>query len=78
MKQNNTAKKEQISTLFCLLVLNGLTTLCHPYGFQLYSYISHYLLKTNAVIAATDEFQSPIFHGAMQPAILEMLFALLF
>jgi len=69
-------KKEQIATFFYALILTSVTSLVTPYGIQLYSYIGHYLFKTNAVIAATDEFQSPVFHGAWQPGILELLFAL--
>jgi hypothetical protein len=71
-----TKKTTQIRFLSSLLVLNIVASLCNPYGYHLYSYISHYLFKTNAIIAATDEFLSPIFHGATQPALLELLFAL--
>ena len=74
--ENKTTKKEQISTLLFTFILTALASLCTPYGFQLYSYIIHYLFKSTAIIAATDEFQSPIFHGALQPAILEIFFAL--
>jgi hypothetical protein len=71
-----TNKKEQIITFFTAGILSAVASLCTPYGFQLYSYIANYLFKANTVIAATDEFQSPVFHGAMQPGILEILFAL--
>ncbi len=74
--ENKIRKKEQISTLLYVLILNIFASLCTPYGFQLYSYITDYLVKGNAIISATDEYQSPIFHGALQPAILEIFFAL--
>lgn len=70
--------KKKISTLFLACWLTCLASLCSPYGLKLYSYISHYLFKTQAVIVATDEFQSPVFHGAFQPSILELLFAATF
>jgi len=78
-KSNNliskTVQTNRLKTLSATLALNIITTLCNPYGFGLYSYISHYLFKTNSIIGATDEFLSPVFHGGMQPALLEALFA---
>ncbi len=68
-------KLGQIRFLSGLLILNIVASLCNPYGYHLYQYICTYLFQTNAVIAATDEFLSPIFHGDVQPLMLEMLFA---
>jgi len=51
-------------------------SLITPYGVQLYGYIGRYLMG-NRVLAATDEYASPVFHGALQPVCLELLFALL-
>jgi hypothetical protein len=62
-------------TLALATLLTGLTTLCNPYFFQLFVYIHDYL-SCGAVLAATDEFASPIFHGDLQPACLEILFGL--
>jgi len=69
------SKGNRVKTLFKALVLNLVATFCNPYGPALYVYISNYLFKTNAILGATDEFLSPIFHGKMQPALLEVLFA---
>lgn len=66
-----TAKWIGVAILCCAVV-----ALINPYGPQLFVYISEYL-KGSSVLAATDEFQSPKFHGAFQPACLEVLFALL-
>jgi len=74
--QRKNIKREQGLFLLLLLALNMVASLCNPYSYHLYSYISHYLLKSNIIIGATDEFLSPIFHGALQPFLLELLFAL--
>ena len=50
-------------------------SLINPYGVNLYVYIVDYL-KGSIVLAANDEFASPIFHGTLQPVCLELLFAL--
>ncbi len=71
-----TVQAKRVADLIVILVLNLITTLCNPYGFGLYSYIGHYLFKTNHILEATDEFLSPVFHGGMQPALLEIMFAL--
>jgi len=49
-------------------------SLANPYGFNLYRYILNYL-RGGQVLAATDEYRSPVFHGALQPTCLEILFA---
>jgi hypothetical protein len=61
-----------------LLIAIGLVftaTLFNPYFLNLYVYIAQYL-KGSIVLAATDEFLSPIFHGTLQPVCLEILFFL--
>jgi hypothetical protein len=68
------ATEKAITLGLALLVLLA-TTLCNPYFFHLYSYIRDYL-NTGAVLAATDEFTSPIFHGDLQPLCLELLFGI--
>jgi len=55
--------------LICCLAIS----LCNPYFFSLYTYIRDYL-NTGAVLAATDEFRSPAFHGDLQPLCLELLY----
>jgi hypothetical protein len=60
-----------VTTLSC-----AAATLINPYGFALFQYISNYL-KGSRVLANTAEFLSPVFHGALQPTCLEILFALL-
>jgi hypothetical protein len=63
------------SLALCLLVV-GLVTFINPYGVQLYKYIVEYLHQT-AVLAQTDEFGSPSFHGELQSVLLELLYFLL-
>ncbi len=70
------SKSQSVPALCFIFGLNILATLCNPYGVGLYSYICRYMVQTNKVIAATDEFLSPTFHGALQPLLLEMFFAL--
>ena len=72
--ENKIHKKEQISTLLSILILNLLATFCTPYGVRLYFYIFDYLFKSHAIIAVTDEFQSPIFHGALQTGNIRNIF----
>lgn len=55
------------------LALLPVAALVNPYGYHLFEYIVHYL-KGSAVLAATDEFLSPVFHYALQPTCLELLF----
>lgn len=55
------------------LGITGIATLINPYGPHLYQYIASYLQQSK-VIAATDEFMSPVFHGAIQPSCLELLY----
>jgi hypothetical protein len=69
-------KQRQILTVFAVLGLCVIAGLCTPFGLHLYSYINNYLLHTNIVVAETNEFKSPIFHGAMHSVILEIFFAL--
>lgn len=54
----------------------GAATLFNPYFLNLYSYIVHYL-KGSSILAETDEFKSPIFHGDIHAICLEALLALL-
>lgn len=59
-----------------LLLALGLITaasLINPYGLGLFTYISHYLQQTS-ILEVTDEFNSPIFHGAIYAIALELLF----
>ncbi|HEY9786495.1 MAG TPA: hypothetical protein V6D17_13895 [Candidatus Obscuribacterales bacterium] len=57
---------------FALLAVTG-ATLVNPYGIKLYEYIFHYL-KGSSLLAATNEFMSPVFHGGLHPLCLEILF----
>jgi hypothetical protein len=52
-------------------------TLVNPYGVGLHAYIFKYL-HASTVISNTDEFQSPVFHGSLQPSCLEILFLFVF
>ncbi len=65
---------QRLYTLALTLVTCCLATLVNPYGTGLHQYTFAYL-KGTSVLAATDEFLSPVFHGALQPTCLELLFA---
>lgn len=67
---------DRLKAVFFCFLASILATLVNPYGPKLYAYIVQYLLQ-GMVLAVTNEFQSPVFHGALQPACLELLFALL-
>lgn len=69
-------KLGRISFLAFALVLNATVTLCNPYGWGLYEYLGRYMFKNNAVLALSTEFLSPVFHGALQSSLLEMIFLL--
>lgn len=66
---------KQVSGQITLLIGLLAVTLINPYGPKLYQYIWHYL-RGNAVIQATEEFGSPVFHGDLSAICLELLFAL--
>lgn len=74
--KNENASTNKIRTIFAVLIACLGITLINPYGIKLYSYIANYL-KGSSVIAATNEFTSPIFHGGLQTTCLEILFFLL-
>lgn len=67
---------KQDGLLAILMVGLYLASLANPYGFELYHYIGEYLRGT-AILAQTDEFRSPVFHGNLHAFCLELLFALL-
>ncbi|MBY0552279.1 MAG: hypothetical protein K2W95_33680 [Candidatus Obscuribacterales bacterium] len=63
----------RLKGLVLALLIVAVATLINPYGIKLHEYIVQYLGQTS-VIAATDEFSSPVFHGQLQPTCLELLF----
>lgn len=63
----------RIKTLSIAALITAVASLINPYGFKLHEYILHYL-RQSAVLAQTDEFASPTFHGQLQPTCLELLF----
>jgi hypothetical protein len=65
---------------FQLLVGIGIVvaaSLINPNGIQLFEYIRHYL-QQGAILEVTDEFNSPVFHGAVYATGLELLFFAVF
>ena len=71
--------KESAARLKGLLIGLGLcciATLFNPYGIGLHRYLVGYRGNT-AFAEVTNEFLSPIFHGALQPDCLEILIAFL-
>lgn len=71
-------RKAHLQTARTLLMAMGavfVASLINPNGIALYQYIVHYL-KGSAILAATEEFMSPVFHLALQPTCLELLFAI--
>ncbi|MBZ0187380.1 MAG: hypothetical protein K8F91_14130, partial [Candidatus Obscuribacterales bacterium] len=67
---------EKIKWLAIALASIFAASLLNPYFLNLYSYILHYL-KGKSVLAETDEFKSPVFHGDVHSFCLEILLALL-
>jgi hypothetical protein len=66
---------KECGLLIALLGGLFLASLANPYGFGLYHYIAEYL-KGTAILAQTDEFKSPVFHGNLHAFCLEVLFVL--
>ena len=56
------------------LAITGIATVANPYGIQLYSYLSHYLKTSQAILAATQEYMSPNFHSDFSPVCMALLF----
>jgi hypothetical protein len=68
----NRAGKEQIKYLLIALATASATTLINPNFFQLHLYILNYL-KGTGILANTEEYLSPIFHGNIHAFCLEIL-----
>lgn len=68
---------KRAKTYLILLVSALAATLVNPYGIKLHWYIIQYLKHTKE-LAATDEFQSPAFHGGPQSVCLEIIYLLVF
>jgi hypothetical protein len=66
---------DRLKILGGCFLLTFATTFLNPYFFTLYTYIIRYL-HGSTVLAATDEFTSPVFHGDLQPLCLEILYGL--
>jgi hypothetical protein len=73
--KNGRNNLDRLQGLVSCLLISSAVTVVNPYFLNLYTYIFKYL-RGSTVLAATDEFTSPIFHGDLQPACLEILFAL--
>lgn len=78
LKKDATAKilsKIRIKTLSICALTTFASTFINPYWFGNYAFIAKYFQQAQ-VMSVTNEFQSPIFHGDIQPLCLELLFAL--
>ncbi|MBY0356611.1 MAG: hypothetical protein K2W82_01310 [Candidatus Obscuribacterales bacterium] len=69
------SKKQTIELAFGLGIA-ALATLFNPYGVRLYEYIAQYF-QQSIVLANTEEYKSPVFHGDWQTTSLELLYFLL-
>jgi hypothetical protein len=58
---------------FLVLAALFVASLANPYGSKLLVYIAHYM-QSSQILQVTNEFESPVFHGALQPTCLEILF----
>ncbi|MBX9668458.1 MAG: hypothetical protein K2X93_12610 [Candidatus Obscuribacterales bacterium] len=75
-KSDTESIRRRLKQIFIAGILVALVTLVNPYGIELYRYIIDYL-HGSSVLAETDEFKSPIFHGDNIHVIcLEILMAL--
>ncbi|MBP7860847.1 hypothetical protein KA183_04125 [bacterium] len=72
----NRAEKEQVKYLLIALATASATTLINPNFFELHLYILNYL-KGTGILANTEEFLSPIFHGNIHAFCLEILIFIL-
>ncbi len=72
----NRAGNEQIKYLMIALATASATTLINPNFFELHLYILNYLRGTG-ILANTDEYLSPIFHGNIHAFCLEVLIFIL-
>lgn len=74
-----TAKKQNVFPELKGLFLTGLgcvaTTFINPYGIELHKNLGEYLGQSK-VVDYVDEYLSPVFHGSLQTASLEVLFFL--
>ena len=70
-------KVEQAYSLSLILILNTVASLCNPYGINLHAYIGNYVFNHHHTMTVITEFLSPVFHGEIQPTLLELLFAAL-
>ncbi len=68
----NRSNFEKIKFLIIALATTCATTLINPNFINLHLYILHYL-KANSVLANTEEFMSPVFHGNIHALCLEIL-----
>lgn len=66
-------KRSECSILLIALIVTALATLLNPYGISLFGYILHYLSQT-AILAETNEYASPVFHGQLPFLCLELLY----
>lgn len=73
LRQEHVARAKSFGLTF---VFCGLVTLVNPYGLKLHEYIFHYFQGSRQIIAATEEFKSPVFQGGLQSSCLELLFFL--
>lgn len=69
-------RQQQCKVLALTLLFAGTATFCNPYGFSLFGYILHYLSQT-AILAETNEYASPVFHGQFPFICLELLYGIL-
>ncbi|SRR5579885_605507 len=77
LRTTNAAEhRRKAQVLISAVVLCVVATFINPYGVGLHEYLLHYMKANAAVANATNEFFSPVFHGALQPSCLEILFAL--
>jgi hypothetical protein len=66
---------QKLKMLGAAFVCTFAASLLNPYFLSLYLYINQYL-RGSAVLAANEEFASPVFHGSLQSTCLEVFFAL--
>ncbi|MDX2106564.1 MAG: hypothetical protein SFY67_09195 [Candidatus Melainabacteria bacterium] len=70
------AAKEKVKFLIIALATTSATTLINPNFFELHLYILNYL-KGTGILANTEEYLSPVFHGNIHAFCLELLIFIL-
>lgn len=69
----NSIYLSRVKLLALTVALLAAETFATPYGIELHRYLKDHFFGNFSISSATHEYLSPVFHGAFQPACLELL-----